>query len=270
MGRAPVRTYRRLWLCWWTSLGALGVLMGLATVPVLALVGVFLTAGIVAGAVAVLPVALDDQHVSTRALIRPALRRGLQGALVVVTVVVSSTSLGSLVVPLLVLVALSSPWTLRWCMRLLGLPQVRGTPEQRPAPDPGPAADREEPLVSDWAPAIRALSDEELCWSWRASYPALLAAPAAASLELVTLRQAYLEDLERRNPRGMRAWLDSGARAAGNPAPYLAPDTHRRLRSQSVAARIGPCSSRSQERAELRAAFGPRPSDGGMTRPAST
>jgi hypothetical protein len=82
--------------------------------------------------------------------------------------------------------------------------------------------------VSDWESAIRALSDEELCWSWRASYTALLAAPEVARLELVTLRQAYLEDLERRNPRGMRAWLDSGARAAGNPARYLAPDVRGR------------------------------------------
>jgi hypothetical protein len=240
-----VRTYARLWLCWWGLLGALGLAMGIATVPTLALVGVVVTSGVIAGAVAVLPLALDNQeHISTRDLLAPALRRGLQGSLVVVTVVVSSASLGTLVVPLLALVALSSPWVIGWALRLAGRPRIpdafgrrpASEPASSPAPGPvsGPASGLASGLapapleVSDWAPAIRALSDEELCWSWRASYTALLAAPPFARLELVTLRQAYLEDLERRNPSGMRAWLDSGARAAGNPARYLAPDVRGR------------------------------------------
>jgi hypothetical protein len=222
-----VRTYGRLWLCWWASLGALGLVMGLATVPAPGLVGLFVTGGMVTGAGAVLPLALDDQpHASMRELLRPAVRRGLQGGLVIVTVVVSVTSLGAVVAPLLALAVLSSPWTLRWGLRLVGRPQDPGGRASSPALEPTPV--RVPLRVSDWAPAVQALSDEELCWSWRASYTVLLAAPAAARLELVTLRQAYLEDLERRNPRGMRAWLDSGARAAGNPAPYLTPDVPRR------------------------------------------
>lgn len=197
--------------------------MGLATVPVPALIGVILASGMVAGASTVFLLALDNEgQVSAVDLVRPAVRRGLQGALAVVTVVVSSTSLGPLVLPLLALVALTSPWTLRCGIRLARGPHARDTVKERPTPSPEPT---DVPMqVSDWAPAIRALSDEELCWSWRASYTALQTAPSGACVELVTLRQAYLDDLERRNPRGMRAWLDSGARAAGNPARYLAAD----------------------------------------------
>lgn len=222
-GRATVRTYGRLWLGWWGALGALGLLMGLATVPVAAVVGVFLTSAVVAGAVAVVPLVLDNEReVTAIELVRPAVGRGLPGALVVATVVVSSTVVGTLVPPLLVLAGLSSPWTLRWGLRMARRASARDPQEKRDSPLPEPAR---APLdVSDWGPAIQALSDEELCWSWRASYTALQAAPSAASVELVTLRQAYLDDLERRNPRGMRAWLDSGARAAGNPARYLAAD----------------------------------------------
>lgn len=215
-----MRTYRRIWLCWWGLLATLGLLLGLATVPTIGVVGVFLTSAVVAGAGAVVSLTWgDDDQPSTLELVGPAVRGGLHGAVVGVTVVVTSVSLGTLVLPLLVLLVGSSPWALRNGVRLARGTQPRETAEQRRTPAPAPAR---APQESEWAPAIRALSDEELCRAWRASYLSLQEAPSAAYLELVTLREAYLDDLERRNPLGMRAWLDSGARAAGNPAPYLA------------------------------------------------
>jgi antibiotic biosynthesis monooxygenase (ABM) superfamily enzyme len=41
-------------------------------------------------------------------------------------------------------------------------------------------------------------------------------------LELVNLRQAYLDELESRNALGFHTWLRSGAHPVGNPARYLA------------------------------------------------
>jgi hypothetical protein len=38
---------------------------------------------------------------------------------------------------------------------------------------------------------------------------------------VVAQRQVYLDEMERRSPSGLRAWLESGARAAGGPERFL-------------------------------------------------
>jgi hypothetical protein len=69
------------------------------------------------------------------------------------------------------------------------------------------------------------LTDGQLCQRWRASYLALQVGPSTASvLEIVEQRQRYLDEFQRRNARGLTAWLASGARAAGTPLPYLVGD----------------------------------------------
>ena len=66
------------------------------------------------------------------------------------------------------------------------------------------------------------LSNAELCLAWRRSYCSLV---GTTSLPLravvVTSRQAYLDEMERRDARGLTAWLASGARAASGPERYL-------------------------------------------------
>lgn len=42
-------------------------------------------------------------------------------------------------------------------------------------------------------------------------------------LRVVQQRQLYLDELERRNPAGLAAWLASGARAAGDPTRFIVP-----------------------------------------------
>jgi hypothetical protein len=70
------------------------------------------------------------------------------------------------------------------------------------------------------------LSGDALCLAWRASFSALLRAGAPAErLQIVEERLAYLQELERRNPGGVAAWLASGARAAGNPARFVTGDS---------------------------------------------
>jgi hypothetical protein len=66
------------------------------------------------------------------------------------------------------------------------------------------------------------LTDEELCLAWRRSFLGLERARTRVALQdVVRLRQAYLDELARRYPSGMKAWFDSGARAAGGPDRYL-------------------------------------------------
>ena len=66
------------------------------------------------------------------------------------------------------------------------------------------------------------LTDGQLCWAWRRSYAHVAAVRTADELaRAVDLRRGYLEEMERRCPAGFARWLASGARAAGDPAPYL-------------------------------------------------
>ena len=79
------------------------------------------------------------------------------------------------------------------------------------------------------ADGVPALDDHGLCEAWRRSYVRLQASRAAgARLEVVRLRQVYLDELVRRHPAEVRRWLESGARAAGNPLPFLERTEHRR------------------------------------------
>jgi hypothetical protein len=218
-----LKIYGRLWLVWWTALGGLSLLLGAGRWPVLGLVGVFLTSGVAAGAIATLPVMGDaDRRSSTVQLVWGVVLAGLQGGLGVTMILVSFSSMGRLTVPLLILILLTSPWTVRFSLRAALRPRPHTPSEQQRMLSPRLA--RTAQRASDWTAAVQALTDEELCASWRASYAMMRAASPEDWVELVTLRQAYLDDLERRNPGGMRAWLDSGARAASNPARYLATD----------------------------------------------
>jgi len=66
------------------------------------------------------------------------------------------------------------------------------------------------------------LSTEQLCWRWRTSFTALHNSPSwVARARLARDRQHYLDEMERRAPAAFRRWLDSGARAAGDPGSYL-------------------------------------------------
>ena len=82
--------------------------------------------------------------------------------------------------------------------------------------------------AATWARAdAEGLTDEELCLAWRQSFLALDSTiDAATRAGLAAARGRYLDELTRRHPREMDAWLTSGARAAGNPLPYLS--SHRR------------------------------------------
>jgi hypothetical protein len=78
--------------------------------------------------------------------------------------------------------------------------------------------DEASPLPQD----LDALDDAALCLAWRRSFTKLEAARTVPEhIGLVAQRQLYLDEMQRRCPRGVAAWLASGAPASSNPMPFL-------------------------------------------------
>ncbi len=89
-----------------------------------------------------------------------------------------------------------------------------------------PVANPHDVLAAVTLPAsstlVADMGTEELCVAWRRSYYQLvLATDEPARRLVVQRRQEFLDEIERRDGRGFRRWLDSGARAGGDPGPYL-------------------------------------------------
>lgn len=69
---------------------------------------------------------------------------------------------------------------------------------------------------------LESVDDATLCQAWRRSFLKLEAAHSGQDrVALVAQRQRYLDELQRRCPDGVAAWLASGARASSNPMPFL-------------------------------------------------
>jgi hypothetical protein len=69
---------------------------------------------------------------------------------------------------------------------------------------------------------LRGLDERQLCRLWRESFWDLRGAAGPGTLlRVVSLREACLEELERREPAAVHAWLQSGARASSAPEKYL-------------------------------------------------
>jgi hypothetical protein len=101
-------------------------------------------------------------------------------------------------------------------------------PESTAPRVPATAGQLASGLAAGPARDLRSLDDEALCLAWRRSFVLLEAARSAAErLSVVEQRQQYLDELHQRSPEGLAAWLASGARASGNPLPYVG-DARRR------------------------------------------
>ncbi|MER7246929.1 hypothetical protein [Kribbella sp. NPDC000426] len=106
--------------------------------------------------------------------------------------------LGSSVLWLTVLIAAGSPPVVDWCRGQLhlGTATVRANVPER--------------------------STADLCREWRDSYDALRQAKTDRQrLRIVLERQHCLDELGRRDPEGLQAWLASSASAAGDPSRFL-------------------------------------------------
>jgi hypothetical protein len=107
-------------------------------------------------------------------------------------------TLGPAVLLLLLTLLLTSPPAIRW---------YRDSPNQ--------PEDLDEP----------AATTAQLCQQWHDTFEDLhQATTPAAQLRIVTARQRCLDELERRDPDGLNAWLSSTASPAGDPTRYLRMD----------------------------------------------
>lgn len=74
----------------------------------------------------------------------------------------------------------------------------------------------------DERPDLLDLPTSALCRQWQDTYDALRTAPTVSlQLRIVQARAHCLDELERRNPDGLNAWLASSASAASDPTRFL-------------------------------------------------
>lgn len=150
---------------------------------------------------------------STRGSVAQALLMSVWVGVVTLATTAVAVALPLLAVTLVVVAGVSSPrcmWYLR--AKVAGVERIQ---EQRLRGDV-------EARAVGSVPDVAALADAELCRAWVATFDTLQPAPDWMTLERVALlRQSYLDELERRDPEALVAWLHSGARASSNPGRYL-------------------------------------------------
>lgn len=124
--------------------------------------------------------------------------------------------LGPAVFLLAALVMASSPYVVKTCGHRLAVARwlrvwrrCRARANARPH-NPSPAEQD-----------LSALTNEQLCELWRASYLALMHPTPGQMSATVLERQRYLDEFERRNRSGFAAWLATGPLASASPLPYL-------------------------------------------------
>ena len=210
--------YGSAWLLGWGTASLLGVCLALLLWPAGAVVLLFVFAAATAALVsacgyhAVEAVDSAGPGALGRWLRLTAVRAGAVGAGAVAAAAVASVS-PLILVFLLLLTGVTSP-----CF--VGLVRAHVTNREQSRSGLGP--DQAQVWSAVAASAARALTDHDLCRAWCTSFDVLQSvSDVEARARVVALRQAYLDELERRDPPGLSAWLASGARATGNPDRYL-------------------------------------------------
>jgi hypothetical protein len=224
-----VPRYRDAWVSVTAVVATVGAVVALLTWTMAGVLSAFAAASVMGGG---MTAALQPTNTP-----RP-FRRVLVGAVSSGGGVVAAGGLmvllGPAFAPVLIVVGLSSPPVVTRARRWLGLHtngawnRSAAAPADRPAdgapPDTDAAVTESGPCAVQHpvVPAPETLDDGALCWAWRRSYVTLQrASTPAAQLRAVQARQAYLDELERRNADGLSAWLASGARAAGDPTRFI-------------------------------------------------
>ncbi|NIK59225.1 hypothetical protein [Kribbella shirazensis] len=194
-GASPrLALYRAVWRVFCGVSVVLGVVAAGLLLPADILVVALLAVGVAAASA----IGLYDGGETARWR-RGQIATAAAAATAVVSLVIGVTVvLGLSVLWLAVLLAASSPPVVQWCSARLGF----GTPvRQSDVPTP---------------------STTDLCRQWRDSYEALRQARTDKQrLRIVMDRQHCLDELGRRDPEGLQAWLSSSASAAGDPARFL-------------------------------------------------
>jgi hypothetical protein len=194
--RSVVVVYEFAWRTVCGLLGAVGIALACIVLPADVMVAIVTVAAVVGAMTAV-------GHLSTTPTTDPSPglgRSAMLGAMAstaVIAIAGFAVILNIGVIGMVLILAVSSPQTLRWCNR-----QLRAAPRV------------EAELLT--------ISTAELCRQWQATYDSLRSATTpAVMLRIVEARQRCLDELERRDPSGLNAWLASAASAAGDPSSFL-------------------------------------------------
>lgn len=189
--------YGIVWRAVCGLLGALGIVLGFIVVPLNVMIPLVIVGAVIGVTVALGSRSETTDTGSTPGPGQPVLIATMAGSALAAITGLSAIVGGGFVGGLVLLLGVSSPPAVRWYSRGL-----RRTPAAKAEPPP--------------------LSTAQLCRQWQDSYEALReAATAAARLRIVEARQRCLDELERRDPDGLNAWLASTASAASDPSRFL-------------------------------------------------
>ncbi len=218
--------YRSSWLLAWSTTSLLGVCLALLLWPVGAVVLLFAIAATTAALISAYTDGTVDvpvpEALRTR-LRRVAVRAGSLGVGAVAVVALAAVAPHVLLV-LLLLAGATSP-------HCVGL--VRGHLDDRRLRASRLRPDHARAWSETAVSTAQGLTDHDLCHAWCTSFDVLQSTSnVEARARIVCLRQAYLDELDRRDPHGLHACLTSGARATGNPDRYLTDSRADRRRDQ--------------------------------------
>lgn len=199
--------YKTTWAWLVTVVGTLGALTAYALRPMDQFVAVGVT-GLSLGACAGCLFDLRDETVTIRSM----LVFGAAGAVGLLALLGLGAVLGAPAVGGGVLLLALCPWLVapiwRLTTRKLGLSKARGAP-------PG------DSLSTPGVPVAN-MDDAALLKAWRASSVALCWVDSNSDwLSMAKRRQEYLNELERRNPRGFAAWMASTPDMDDDPASFF-------------------------------------------------
>jgi hypothetical protein len=208
--------YQWVWRALWGPVAGIAIAAAFIVWPLSVVLGLLFISAFVAAFATFLYYREPNRPLATRSVaLRRSLAVGTRVGACTVALMSLASALPTLAWPLIALCLGTSPPVLR---RVRGA--VRSTRDSRRR--------RERAMVEEavwWgmlAREVEGLADGELCRVWRDSYSALLeAADTATAAEFVRVRQAYLDELDRRHQQAMSAWLASGPRPATGPERFL-------------------------------------------------
>jgi hypothetical protein len=219
-----MKAYRACWLTLCIAIGAVGIVAALSWS--MSVTVVFFTCAAACGAV-LGTAALGPEEAPPETIVWRQVAIGAAvGGLVTVAAIGMGVLLGAGPALMLLLLGVGgSPAVIRSCRSRLG----QSGSDSPSAPPSERSAQTVESTAAeagdDAQPGPRALTDAQLCTAWRVSFSALEKARTEQQrLRIVEERQDCLDELERRNPHGLAAWLASGARAAGDPTRFVLGD----------------------------------------------
>jgi hypothetical protein len=194
--------YRIIWRCAVATLSAAGALIAVILIAPATMIAVFVSAALVCSLATATVFALRDEK--QHGLLRRYARNALLGGAAGIAATGLAEVVGGFAILIVLVVVAASPPAVRWYAAWLG--------EHRPAHSSSkyPEAKRH-----------RTLSIEELCTAWTQGCLDLRGATPAQALRFVEARQYYLDELERRDPDGLRAWLATAASASGSPRRFI-------------------------------------------------